>query len=92
MSKGVILRLRAALQEGEASGWIGSFSLDGFLVEMHKEAKGKKMPSPRGVSDWQLSWHARAERTQIRPGPTPDGAPINRNRRNRRFYVSEPLR
>jgi antitoxin ParD1/3/4 len=31
--------LRAALQEGEDSGWTDSFSLDEFLAEMHKEAK-----------------------------------------------------
>ena len=35
--------LRAALQEGENSGWTDNFSLDEFLAEMHKEAKGKKV-------------------------------------------------
>ncbi len=35
--------LRAALQEGEDSGWLDSFGLDEFLAERHKEAKGKKV-------------------------------------------------
>jgi antitoxin ParD1/3/4 len=35
--------LRAALQDGEDSGWTDNFSLDELLAEMHKEAKGKKV-------------------------------------------------
>jgi antitoxin ParD1/3/4 len=35
--------LRAALQEGEDSGWIEDFDFDKFLAEMHAEAAGKKV-------------------------------------------------
>jgi antitoxin ParD1/3/4 len=35
--------LRAALQDGEDSGWTDSFSLDEFLAQMHKQAGGKKV-------------------------------------------------
>jgi antitoxin ParD1/3/4 len=35
--------LRAALQEGEESGWIDDFDLDKFLAEMHAEATRKKV-------------------------------------------------
>jgi antitoxin ParD1/3/4 len=34
--------LRAALQEGEDSGWIEDFDFDEFLAQMHAEAAGKK--------------------------------------------------
>jgi antitoxin ParD1/3/4 len=33
--------LRAAIQEGEDSGWIEDFNLDEFLAEMHEEAAAK---------------------------------------------------
>jgi antitoxin ParD1/3/4 len=35
--------LRAALQEGEDSGWIEDFDFDKFLAEMHAEAARKKV-------------------------------------------------
>ena len=35
--------LRAALQEGEESGWIDDFDLDKFLTEMHEEVASKKV-------------------------------------------------
>ena len=35
--------LRAALQEGEESGWIEDFDLDKFLAEMHEGAASKKV-------------------------------------------------
>jgi len=34
--------LRAAIEEGEDSGWIEAFNLDEFLAEMHKEAAARK--------------------------------------------------
>jgi antitoxin ParD1/3/4 len=35
--------LRAAIQEGQDSGWIEDFKLDEFLAQMHKEAAAKKV-------------------------------------------------
>ncbi len=35
--------LRAAIQEGEDSGYIDDFNLDEFLAEMHREAAARKV-------------------------------------------------
>ncbi|HEY7549287.1 MAG TPA: type II toxin-antitoxin system ParD family antitoxin [Hyphomicrobiaceae bacterium] len=37
--------LRAAIQEGEDSGYIEDFDFDEFLAEMHREATAKKKVS-----------------------------------------------